>query len=96
MSWLVVLRPVRAEMPFEPTDDESRAVSEHFAYLQRLRDAGKLVLAGPSPVGPGDTIGIAVYDVEDEAEVRAIMEADPALTSGVMTAELRPFRLSIR
>ena len=96
MSWLVVLRPVRANMPFEPTDEESGAVSEHFAYLQKLRDEGKLVLAGPSPVAPGNTIGIAVYDVEDETEVRAIMEADPAITRGVMTAELRPFRLSIR
>jgi uncharacterized protein YciI len=96
MSWLVVLRPVRAEMPFEPTDEESRAVQEHFAYLLRLRDEGKLVLAGPSPVAPGDTIGIAVYDVGVEAEVRAIVDADPAVTSGVMTAELRPFRISVR
>jgi uncharacterized protein len=96
VSWLVVLRPVRAEMPFEPTAEESHAVSEHFAYLQRLRDEGKLVLAGPSPVAPGDTIGIGVYDVEDEAEALALVEADPAVTSGVMTAELRPFRISIR
>ena len=96
MSWLVVLRPVRKEMPFEPTEEESRAVGEHFAYLQRLRDEGKLVLAGPSLVAPGDTIGIGVYDVEDEAEARALLDADPAVTSGVMTAELRPFRISVR
>ena len=41
-------------------------------------------------------LGKTVYDVEDETEVRVIVEADPAVTSGVMTAELRPFRLSIR
>jgi uncharacterized protein YciI len=83
-------------MPFEPTEDESRAVGDRFDYLQRLRDEGKLVLAGPSRVAPGDTIGIAVYNVEDETEVRAIADADPAVTSGVMTAELRALRLSIR
>ena len=33
MSWLVVLRPVREEMPFEPTEEESQVVSAHYEYL---------------------------------------------------------------
>ena len=37
MSWLVVLRPVRDEMPFEQTEEESRIVSAHYEYLNRLR-----------------------------------------------------------
>jgi hypothetical protein len=28
VSWLVVLRPVRDQMPFEPTEEESRIVSD--------------------------------------------------------------------
>jgi uncharacterized protein YciI len=52
MSWLVILRPTRAELPFDPTAEEDAVVGEHFAHLLRLRDEGKLVLAGPSPV-PG-------------------------------------------
>ncbi len=52
MSWLVVLRPTRGEMAFEPT--------------------------------------------EDEAEARAIVAADPAVVSGAMTAEIRPFRIAVR
>ena len=95
MSWLVVLRPTRAELPFDPTPEEERIVGEHYARLLRLRDEGKLVLAGPSPVA-GDTIGIAVFDVDDEAEVQAILDVDPAVVNGVMTAEIRPFRISIR
>ncbi len=95
MSWLVILRPTRAELPFDPTPEEEGIVGEHFAHLLRLRDEGKLVLAGPSPV-PGDTIGIAVFDVDDEAEVRAIVDVDPAVVNGVMTAEIRPLRISIR
>ena len=47
MSWLVVLRPVREEMPFEPTDEESRIVSL-------------------------------------------------AVTGGIMTAEIRPYRIAVR
>jgi uncharacterized protein len=95
VSWLVILRPTRAELPFDPTPEEEGIVGEHFAHLLRLRDEGKLVLAGPSPV-PADTIGIAVFDVADEAEVRAIVDVDPAVVNGVMTAEIRPLRISIR
>jgi uncharacterized protein YciI len=76
MSRLVVLGPVRDEMPFEPTEEELRIVSEHYAYLE-LRAEGRLVLAGPS------------------AEVEGIVAADPAVTGGLMTAEIRPHRISV-
>ena len=95
MSWLVVLRPVRDEMPVEPTEDESRLVSEHYAYLKQLRGAGRLVLAGPSAL-PGDSFGLGIFDQDDRAEVEAIVAADPAVTGGIMTAEIRPYRISVR
>jgi uncharacterized protein YciI len=95
MSWLVVLRPVREEMPFEPTEEESRIVGEHYEYLQRLRAEGRLVLAGPSAV-PGDTFGLGIFDQNDRTEVEAIVAADPAITSGIMTAEIRPYRIAVR
>jgi len=95
LSFLVILRPVRDEMPFEPTDDESRIVGEHYEYLVRLRDEGKLVVAGPS-IKRGDTIGIGVLDVDDEAEAQAIVAADPAVVQGAMVAEIRPMRIAVR
>jgi uncharacterized protein YciI len=95
MSWLVVLRPVRAEMPFEPTEEESQVVSEHYAYLEQLRAEGRLVLAGPSAL-PGDTFGLGIFDQKDRAEVEAIVAADPAVTGGIMTAEIRPYRIAVR
>lgn len=95
MSWLVVLRPVRAEMPFEPTDEESRIVGEHYEYLKRLRAEGRLVLAGPSAL-PGDTFGLGIFDQDDRADVEAIVAADPAVTGGIMTAEIRPYRIAVR
>lgn len=95
MSWLVVLRPVRDEMPFEPTEEETRIVGEHYAYLQALRADGRLVLAGPSAL-PGDTVGLGIFDQDDRADVEAIVAQDPAVTSGIMTAEVRPFRIAVR
>jgi len=95
MSWLVVLRPVRDEMPFEPTEEESRIVGEHHEYLKRLRAEGRLVLAGPSAI-PGDTFGLGIFEQDDRADVEAIVAADPAITGGIMTAEIRPYRISVR
>ena len=95
MSWLVLLRPARDEMPFAPTAEESRIVGEHYAYLKALRVQGRLVLAGPSAL-PGDTVGTGVFDQEDRAEVEAIVAQDPAVSSGIMTAEIRPFRIAVR
>lgn len=95
MSFLVILRPVRDEMPFTPTGEESRVVAAHYDYLVSLRDEGKLVVAGPSIV-EGDTIGIGVLDVESRTEAEAIVAADPAITGGVMTAEVRPMRIAVR
>ena len=95
MSWLVVLRPVREEMPFEPTEEEVRIVGEHYAYLKRLHAEGRLVLAGPSAV-PGDTFGLGIFDQHDRAEIEAIVAEDPAVTGGLMTAEIRPYRISVR
>jgi uncharacterized protein len=95
VSWLVVLRPVRPEMPFEPTEEESRIVSEHYEYLKPLRAEGRIVLAGPSAL-PGDALGIGIFDQDDRGEVEAIVAADPAATCGIMTAEIRPYRISVR
>ena len=95
MSWLVVLRAVRDELPFEPTDEEARIVGEHYAYLQSLRSEGRLVLAGPSAL-PADTFGLGIFDQDDRAEVEAIVALDPAVRSGIMTAEVRPFRIAVR
>jgi uncharacterized protein YciI len=77
-----------------PTEAEQAVLGAHFAYLQALRDAGKLIVAGPSLAGV-DTFGLVVLSIEDESEARAAMDADPAITGRVMTARLRPLRLSV-
>ena len=38
--------------------------------------------------------GIAIIEAETEDDARAVMESDPAITSGLMTGELRPMRVS--
>jgi uncharacterized protein YciI len=95
VSFLVVLRPHRPELPHDPTPEENEIVEAHFDYLSGLRDDGKLLLAGPS-IAEDDTFGIAILTVEERDEAEALVAADPAVTGGIMLPEVRPLRISIR
>ncbi|MCK9539550.1 YciI family protein [Dokdonella sp.] len=72
----------------------------HVARLERLRDAGRLLLAGPFPAidaeepGPAGYSGsLIVAEFDDLAAARAWAEADPYVAAGVYSAvEVRPFR----
>ena len=91
---MYLLRPVRPELADAPTDAERAVLGAHFDYLEGLRDTGRLIVAGPSVV-EGDTFGLVVLEFEHEADALAAMEGDPAVAGGVMTAQLRPLRLSV-
>lgn len=72
----------------------------HLARLVALRDAGRLLLAGPcpaidaedpGPAGFSGSIVIAAFDSLTDARVWA--DADPYVDAGVYTrVEVRPFR----
>jgi len=87
MSWLVILRAAR-----EGIEDEWEMLEAHWAYLRRLHEEGKLVVAGPSWTGD-DPFGIGVFDVRARDEVEAALADDPTITSGAMVAEIRPMRI---
>jgi uncharacterized protein YciI len=91
-EWLVVLRPPRQSFVDDITEEEEAVMREHFLYLRRLLADGKLVLAGPS-LGP--VFGVAVLEAADEEEARRLVAADPAVSSGLQTPELSPFRVSL-
>ena len=73
---------------------------EHLARLEALRDAGRLVLAGPLPAvddadpGPAGFLGSAIVaEFTDLSAARQWAEADPYRANGV-TADVSvfPFR----
>lgn len=65
------------------------ALKDHQVYLQRLMEAKTLLFAGLFRDEPGG--GIAVLDTTDEASARRIMEEDPGVQAGILTARLRPW-----
>ena len=77
------------------TEADKAAVGRHFNRFKEATASGQLILAGRTPE-PGDkTFGIAIFEAADETSARKFMEADPAVTAGVMTAELHPFAVAL-
>jgi uncharacterized protein len=72
----------------------------HLARLNALKDAGRLLLAGPCPAidaedpGPAGFSGsIVIADFDTLADARAWADADPYVDAGVYArVEVRPFR----
>ena len=72
----------------------------HLARLQALRDAGRLLVAGPCPAvdaedpGPAGFSGsLVIAEFASLEEARAWAEADPYVHAGVYArVEVRPFR----
>jgi uncharacterized protein YciI len=95
-QWIYMLKPVRREMVTEgATSEEAEIVGRHFAYLKGLTKEGVMILMGRTQNNDESTFGIAIFEAEDEAGARAIMENDPAVKNGVMTANLYPYKVAL-
>lgn len=76
------------------------ARADHLARLMALRDAGRLLVAGPCPAidaedpGPAGFSGsVVIAEFVSLEEAQAWAEADPYVAAGVYTrTEVRPFR----
>lgn len=77
------------------TEREEDIVSRHFSELQKLHKEGKLILAGRTLNMDEKTFGIVILEVESEEEARNLMNNDPAISEGIMNAELFPYRIAL-
>ena len=94
-QFIYVLKPTRLGMLTEATSEEVDTVSRHFKYFQDLTEKGVMILMGRTQNNDESTFGIAVFEAEDEAAARRIMENDPAVLGGVMTATLYPYKIAL-
>lgn len=92
-DYVYLLKPARPEMVTAgPNEREKAVLSEHGAYLTRLTQDGTLYLAGRTQ--EADAIGIAIFRASSDQEAKKIMNGDPAVAKGIMTATLHPFRVA--
>jgi flavin reductase (DIM6/NTAB) family NADH-FMN oxidoreductase RutF/uncharacterized protein YciI len=87
VEYEIRLRRVRAE-PF--SED---AIAKHVDRLAHLDDAGQLIAAGPLADGAG---GVILARFGDLAEAQRFAQADPYVTGGWETAEVRPWQWAHR
>lgn len=92
-EWIYFIHAPRENFAATMTEQEQEVWGVHFERLQRLLAEGVMILVGPT-LGPVNT-GIAIFEAEDEAAARKIMEEDPAIASGIARGELRPFAVSL-
>jgi len=78
------------------TAEDKMALSRHFARFQRAIETRELILAGRTAEAGDKTFGIAIFEAADEAAARKFMESDPAVVSGLMTADLHPFAVALQ
>ncbi len=77
------------------TEFESRIVSEHFNYLERLTKDGVVILAGRTQNTDYSSFGIVLFNAENVQAAREIMLNDPAVKNNVFRAELFPYKMAL-
>lgn len=68
------------------TKEEKHVLSEHSKHAAKLRADGLLVLGGETE-GTGDLDGLLVFNA-DTAQARRLVDADPAVKSGRLVAQV--------
>jgi uncharacterized protein YciI len=94
-QFLYRLNPLRPGMVMEgPSKEEESIMEKHVSYLADLTDKGLLLMAGRTQNADERTFGIVIFIADSERTARTIMNEDPAVVSGIMTAELFPFQVA--
>lgn len=91
-QYLIQYYPPRPTFVEDATAGESKAVGRHFEYLKSLLEDRILILAGRTDDA---SVGLFVFEAENEAAAEIIMKNDPAVQAGVFSAELKLFRLAL-
>jgi tetratricopeptide (TPR) repeat protein len=69
----------------------NRIQQGHMENIGRLAKLGKLRVAGPFDEDDIDWRGIFIFDVDTKKEVEALLNTDPAISSGRLAYEIHPW-----
>jgi uncharacterized protein YciI len=79
--------------PGAMSDTEAATMQEHGGYWARHVATGTAIVFGPV-LDPSGTWGLAVVEATNETDVHALRDADPAVSSGLCTAEILPMAIA--
>lgn len=92
--WVFRLIPPRPTFDQDMTDAEREIMGRHAQYWGEIAQRGRIVVYGPVRDDTG-AWGLGVIEGQDEDEVRALVDGDPAVTSGMSRMEFGPMLVSI-
>jgi uncharacterized protein YciI len=79
----------RASFMLDMTEAEKNIMQQHVLYWRQLMAQGYILVYGPV-LDPKGVYGLGIAAVDDEEQVRQLMEKDPA--NGLNTYEWHPMR----
>jgi uncharacterized protein YciI len=93
LHFFLRLVPPRPTFPHDMTDAERALMREHAVYTQQHFEQGRILIYGPV-IAQLDSFGMAVVEVSDLAEARAMMDGDPSVVAGMNRYELLPMHVA--
>ncbi|MHB8647013.1 MAG: YciI family protein [Thermomicrobiales bacterium] len=90
LQYAYILKLVRPTFIHDATPEEQAIVGVHFEHLQRLFAAGTVIHVGRATDG---AFGLTIFNAPDDDAATALMQSDPAVVHGIMTATLYPYRV---
>ena len=63
--------------------------------MVEIKEMIKIERAGKTDGLDGKTFGLVIFEAEDLETARRTMMADPALVTGIMTADLYPYTIAL-
>ena len=94
-QWLSMAKPTRLDMLLESTPEEDEIIDQHLAYVEDLTRNGVIIMVGRTLNTDATGFGLTIFEAEDETAAREIMESDPAVKNGIMSATLFPYRVAL-
>ena|SRR5687768_9646703 len=91
-TYAYVVKPPRLTFVEDASEAETATISRHFAYCEDLIASGIGRLVGRTE---GGEFGIVIFDAKGDSEAKEIADKDPAVSEGVFTAEVFPFRIAL-
>jgi len=80
--FLCKLIPPRPTFAQDMTDAESKLMQQHVAYWKGLMDRGLVIVFGPV-ADPKGVYGVAILELEEEADANALGINDPTMKANV-------------
>jgi uncharacterized protein YciI len=91
MHFMLKSTPLRTTFHQDMSLEERDIMLKHISYWTDKQNLGIALVFGPV-LHPSDPHGLAIIEVENEAQVPKLVEEDPAVLAGIMTTEFYPMK----